>query len=168
MPWRNRILIVATISVLTVLLLLIVACGGPILWWQRQRGVDEDKFIATVRETEPRVARVYELFPDANASFNEGNRSGNRSAFAPIAETYTLTAKNGNGGQLILYCGIAPRTAGGGGIAVVDRAYRVQSPNGTVADVTEQEFDTVLDAKGDLGVLKPEIWTRPPLQPRYL
>jgi hypothetical protein len=122
-------------------------------------GRGEEKILDNARRNDPRIARMYKLYPGAEAQFNNGNRAGRRGAFAPIRQTLTLSAKLDNGYELNLYRGIGPD-----GVTIVEGAYSIRRP-GQMADLTEGEFDALLDAKGDLKKLTPEIWKRPPLLP---
>ena len=81
---------------------------------------------------------------------------------APIVQTLTLSARLPNGYVLKLYRGIGVNGAIGEG------AYGIQMPTGQEADLTEDEFDRLLEAHGDIGVLKQEIWTRAPLPTKNL
>jgi hypothetical protein len=123
----------------------------------------QEAFVEKARNDDPRVARMYELYPHAEARFNDGNRAGRRGAFAPIVQTFTLSAKLEGGYELNLYRGIGPD-----GISIAEGAYGITAPAGRTADLTDAEFDALLEAKGDLGVLTPKIWNRPRLPTKNL
>jgi hypothetical protein len=123
----------------------------------------KETILENARRSDPRIARMYELYPGAEAHFNNGNRAGRRGAFAPIVQTLTLSARLDNGYELKLYRGIGPD-----GNTIVEGAYGIRSPTGQMADLTEREFDALLDAKGDVKTLNPEIWKRPPLPTKNL
>jgi hypothetical protein len=149
------VLAVAVMAVLTFVVLLAGTLGMV--------GRDHARFIENARKSDTRVAKMYELYPQSEARFNDGNRYGHRGAFAPITQTFTLCAKMGSGYELNLYRGIGPD-----GTTIVEGAYSVQSSTGQMADLTEVEFDALLDANGDLSVLNAEIWRRQPLPTKHL
>lgn len=126
-------------------------------------GHGKEKILENAQRSDPRIARMYELYPGAEAQFNDGNRAGRRGAFAPIVQTLTLSAKLDNGYELKLYRGIGPD-----GVSIVEGAYSIRAPMGRMADLTEEEFDALLDAKGDVEKLNPEVWKRPPLPTKHL
>ena len=157
------------IAGMAVVLVVVLSCAGIVWRMNWMRGIDQVTFVAAARSSDPRVIKMFELDPEAEYRFNDGNRTGRRGAFAPIAQTFTLSAKVKEGYVLKLYCGIAPRIASPDGITVVEKAYAVESPTkGREADLTEEEFDAILDAKGDVEVVKPEIWTRLRLRTKNL
>jgi hypothetical protein len=126
-------------------------------------GQGKEQLLENARRSDPRIAKMYELYPGTKAEFNEGNRAGRRGAFAPIVQTLTLSAKLDNGYELKLYRGIGPD-----GAKFVEGAYAIRRPTGQTADLTEGEFDALLDAKGEVSKLNPEIWTRRPLPTKHL
>jgi len=129
-------------------------------------GQDQAEFLEAARQNDARIARMYELYPDTKAGYNDGNRSGRRGAFAPIVQTLTLSAELPNGYVLKLYRGIGPDRA------IVEGAYGLQwhsaPKNAPRADLTEEEFDALLEAKGDVGILPPGFWGRAPLPAKNL
>jgi hypothetical protein len=126
-------------------------------------GHGQERVLDNARTSDPRIARMYELYPGTEAKFNDGNRAGRRGAFAPIVQTLTLSVKLENGYELKLYRGIGPD-----GVTLVEGAYSIRSPTGRMADLTEGEFDALLDAKGDVEKLNPEVWKRPRLPTKHL
>jgi hypothetical protein len=156
---NKRLFIAVSAVIAAVVLTFVVLLAGVLL----MVGRGQAKFLENVRQRDPRIAKMYKLYPEAEARFNNGNRAGRRGAFAPIVQTFTLRAKMENGYTLSLYRGIGPD-----GTTIVEGAYGVQSPTGQAADLTEAEFDALLDANGDLGVLNPAVWQRPRLPTKHL
>jgi hypothetical protein len=155
---KRVIIAIAAAFVLGIVAFVLLLAGAL---WMFGRG--NQSFIENARKSDPRIAKLYELYPAAEARFNDGNRAGRRGAFAPIARTFTLSARLERGHTLSLYRGIGPD-----GVTIVEGAYGLQSPTGQLIDLTEEEFDALLDANGNLGVLKAEIWKRPRLPTKNL
>jgi hypothetical protein len=156
----SKRVVIAVLAVVVATVLGFVALLAGTLWMV---GQDHAKFIENARKSDPRIANMYELYPEAEARFTNGNRAGRRGAFAPIVQTFTLRANVGGKYVLSLYRGIGPD-----GTTIVEGAYGLQLPTGRTADLTEVEFDALLGAKGDLSGLNPEIWNRPPLPSKHL
>jgi hypothetical protein len=155
---------------LIVALIVLVIMAGLAIWFLflPRLSPEQLNIVEHLRASDPRVAKMYELFPKAEARFNNGNRAGRRGAFAPIEQTFTLSAKLPKEYTLKLYRGMATQKFGGTRLVplgtVKEGAYGLLSPKGQLADLTQEEFDALLGAKGDVSILKKEIWTRKPLQ----
>jgi hypothetical protein len=154
-------------AILVLIAVVMVALAARLLLFPPPVSEEQLDIIAHLRKNDLRVAKMYELFPRAEARFNKGNRAGRRGAFAPIEQTFALSAKLPGDYTLKLYRGMATQWFGGTRLVplgtVKEAAYGLLSPKGQLADLTVDEFDALLGAKGDVNVLKKDIWTRQPL-----